>query len=69
MASELVQITNISRQRIDIQVQRKDGDFYLEQQQARLLPGKSVVLPRDHIMPAQLENLQARRSIRTANIK
>lgn len=66
-AEAFVTVTNISNQMVPIQVQPPGGDFYLEQRQVRLLPGKSVVLPHSHLMDAQLENLRGRQQLRIAN--
>lgn len=65
-ALEFTKITNTSRQMVPIQVKPPAGDFYLHERSVRLGAGKSVVLPSDHLMPSQLENLKARTMISTA---
>ena len=56
-------------QRVDLQIQRPGGDFYAEQRQVRLKPNTSVVVPEDHVLPAQVENMRARRQITVSNVR
>ena len=60
--SEVV-ITNRSRQMIPIQVRPPSGDFFYEEHQVRILPGKSVSMPRHFLNWSQIENCQARGQI------
>ena len=57
---EYVEIMNISKQMIPLQVKPPGGDFYIEEQQIRLRPGKSAVVPKDHLLWSQIENCKAR---------
>lgn len=56
-------ITNISKQMISIQVKPPQGDFYAEERQVRLKPGKSVSIPESHLILAQVENLKLKKQI------
>jgi hypothetical protein len=53
-------LLNNSKQLVRIQVKPPLGDFYLHEQQVGLRPGQTVVLPKDHLRPEQIHNLQAR---------
>lgn len=53
-------VTNISKQMIQLQMRPPRGDFYADERQIRLLPGKSVEIPSDYILAPQIENLMAR---------
>ena len=53
-------LLNSSRQLVKIQVKPPQGDFYLHEQQVSLRPGQSTLLPKDHLRPEQIHNLQAR---------
>lgn len=61
-------ITNISRQQIPLQVRRPQGDFYLEERQVRLGANKSVTLPTDYLMPAQIENLKMKGQLQVSSV-
>lgn len=61
---EYVRILNISRQMISVQARRPNSDFYLDEQQVRLAPGKDVKLPKNHLMMDQIENLCKRGILR-----
>lgn len=58
-----VLITNRSRQMIPLQVRPPSGDFYYEEHQVRLLPGRSVLLPKQFLNTSQIENCRARGDI------
>jgi len=58
--TEVVRIYNKGRQTLPIQVRPPQGDFYLHEQQVHLHPGKSVLLPKDHLRMEQVTNLSAR---------
>jgi D-lyxose ketol-isomerase len=53
-------ITNRGKQMIPIQVKPPNGDFFYEEHQIRLNPGKSITLPKHFLNWAQIENCQAR---------
>jgi hypothetical protein len=59
-------ITNASKQMIPVQVRRPNGDFFLEERQVRIPAGRSVTLPTDHLMPAQIENLKVKRQLQVS---
>jgi hypothetical protein len=61
--SRIVRVCNVSVQRIDLQIQPPNGDFYLEQRQVRIMPRKHVDVPEDHLNAAQIENYKARQQI------
>jgi hypothetical protein len=58
-----VMITNRGRQMIPLQVRPPKGDFYYEEHQVRLCPGRSVTLPKRYLNYAQLENCRSRGDI------
>ena len=53
-------ITNRSRQMIPLQVRPPKGDFFYEEHQIRLNPGKTVTLPKRYLNQAQIENCRGR---------
>jgi hypothetical protein len=53
-------ITNRSRQMIPIQVRPPKGDFFYEEHQIRLNPGKTVTLPKRYLNQSQIENCRGR---------
>jgi len=55
-----VTLCNSSKQLLRIQVKPRGGDFYMEEQQIALNPGGTVTLPKEYLLAAQVENLQAR---------
>lgn len=63
--TEVIRILNRSRQMVPLQVRPPDGDFFLHEQQVFLQPGKSVLLPKDHVRMEQITNLKARGVIQT----
>lgn len=63
---EYVTVTNVSNQMIPIQVRSPAGDFYLEERQARINPGRSIQLPRNFLNQGQLENLKSRHHVQIA---
>lgn len=67
--SESWQIRNRSRQLISIQVRPPNGDFFYEEQQIRLSPGKSTVLPKKFVNQVQIENLKASGQIAVVEAK
>jgi len=58
--SHVMRVYNNSKQMIPIQVRTPGGDFYTSEQQVRILPGKDVLLPKNHLRRDQIENLQKR---------
>lgn len=60
----VVRIYNCSKQLIPLQVRAPGSDFFTNEQQVRLEPGKDVVLPKSHLRADQIENLQKRRLIK-----
>jgi hypothetical protein len=62
---QFVTLQNISsNQTIGLQVKPPKGDFYLDEQQVRLSPGDSVVVPKDHLLWSQIENCKAKKQLR-----
>ena len=61
--SDNVTVTNISRQLISLQIKHPKGDFFRDERQARLMPGKSITVPRDHLLWPQVKNCQANRML------
>ena len=53
-------VTNRSRQLITIQAKPPGGDFYRDERQIRLQPGKSITLPKRYLNQSQIENSRAR---------
>jgi len=53
-------ITNRSKQMIPIQVCPPKGDFFYEEHQIRLNPGRTVTLPKKYLNQAQIENCRGR---------
>jgi mRNA-degrading endonuclease toxin of MazEF toxin-antitoxin module len=49
---------------IPLQVRAPGSDFYTNEQQIRLDPGKDVVLPKSHLLADQIENLQRKRMVK-----
>jgi hypothetical protein len=62
--TEIVRIYNCSPQLIQLQVRPPGSDFYRNEQQARIGPGRDVLLPKSHLMPEQISNLQKRGMIK-----
>ena len=58
-----VVISNCSRQMIPLQVRPPKGDFFYEEHQVRLNPGKSVTVLRRWLNMAQIENCRGRGDI------
>lgn len=58
--TEVIRVYNRSRQTLPLQVKPPGGDFYLHEQQIHLQPGKSVMVPKDHLRMDQVMNLAAR---------
>ena len=56
--SGLVKIYNKGKQAIRLQVRPPGGDFYKIEQQIAVNVGKSVILPKSHLLWEQVENLQ-----------
>ncbi len=61
---EYVNIQNISKQMIGLQVKPNNGDFFIEERQIRINPGKTVRLLKDFLLWSQVTNLQARHILR-----
>lgn len=62
--SHVIRIYNNSKQLISLQVRSPNGDFYTSEQQVRIVPNQSVVLPKSHVRQDQIDNLQKRGMIR-----
>ena len=58
--SHVVRLYNSSKQMIPLQVRAPGSDFFTSEQQVRVLPGHDVLLPKNHLMSEQIENLQKR---------
>jgi len=52
-----IRIYNCSRQMISLQVRPPGTEFYTNENQVRLAPGKDALLPKNHLMMDQIENL------------
>lgn len=61
--SHVVRIYNCSTQMIALQVRPPNSDFYRNEQQVRINPGKDALLPKSHLRTEQIENLQKKRMI------
>ena len=57
MANEVIRIYNCSKQMIQLQVRPPKTDFYVNEMQARLMPGKDALLDKSHLLMDQVENL------------
>lgn len=62
--SEVIRVYNCSKQTIPLQVRPVNSDFYRDEQQVRLAPGKSVLLSKKEVMESQIKNLQTKRMIK-----
>jgi len=62
--SHVVKIYNCSNQMIPIQVRAPNSDFYSNEQQIRVMPGRDTLLPKSHLRFEQIENLKAKRMIK-----
>jgi hypothetical protein len=62
--SAVVRIYNCSKQMIPLQLRAPGSDFFTNEQQIRLGPGKDVVLPKTHVRDDQIQNLQKRRMLK-----
>lgn len=63
--TEVIRIYNKGKQTIPLQVKPPKGDFYLHEQQIHLRPGKSVLLPKEHVRMDQVTNLTAKGMLKT----
>lgn len=61
--SEFIRVYNCSKQMIALQVRPPGSDFYTNEQQVRLFPGKDVLLPKSHLILEQISNLKAKNKI------
>ncbi len=61
--SAMVRLYNCSKQMIPLQVRAPGADFFSNEQQVRLEPGKDVMLPKSYLREDQIENLRKRRMI------
>ena len=64
MAQEIVRICNNSNQMIQLQSRPPKTDFYANEMQIRLMPGKQATLDKSHLLMDQVENLCKRGLIR-----
>lgn len=62
--SPVVRLYNCSKQILPLQVRPPGSDFYTNEQQVRLPPGKTVLLPKTHLLADQILNLQRRRMLK-----
>ena len=56
--SHVIRIYNGSTQMIALQVRPPNSDFYRSEQQVRINPGQSALLPKSHLRDEQIQNLQ-----------
>ncbi len=61
--SAMVRLYNCSKQMIPLQVRAPGSDFFSNEQQVRLEPGKDVMLPKSYLRTDQIDNLRKRRMI------
>jgi hypothetical protein len=61
--SAVVRVYNCSKQMIPLQLRAPGSDFFTNEQQVRIDPGKDVILPKSHLREDQIENLRKRRLI------
>lgn len=64
--SATIRLYNCSKQMIPIQVRTPGSDFFSNEQQVRLLPGRDVVLPKSHLLEEQIDNLRRRRMLQVS---
>ena len=62
--THFIRVYNNSKQMIPLQVRAPGSDFYTNEQQVRIVPGKDVMLPKSHVNMDQVENLQKRTLIK-----
>lgn len=62
--SHVVRIYNCSSQLVALQVRPPGSDFYRNEQQVRIPPGKDALLPKSHLRSDQIENLQKKQIIK-----
>ena len=62
--SHVIRVYNSSKQLISLQVRSPNGDFYTSEQQVRIIPNQSVMLPKSHVRQDQIDNLQKRGMIK-----
>jgi len=55
--SHVIRVYNNSNQLIQLQMKPPGGDFFTNESQVRILPGKEVLLPKSHCRQDQLDNL------------
>lgn len=55
--SEHVRILNISKQMVPIQARPPRSEFYANESQIRLMPGKDALVLKSHLLMDQIENL------------
>jgi len=67
--TKLVRIINVSNQLIPIQVSAVNGDFYKDQQQIQLAPGKNVQLDEKYLVSEQVNNLRERGLLKVVTSK
>lgn len=61
--SAMVRLYNCSKQMIPLQIRPPGSDFFSNEQQVRLEPGKDVMLPKSYLRLDQIENLRKRRML------
>jgi hypothetical protein len=62
-----VRIHNISTQMIALQMKTPGADFYQSEQQIRLAPGQTSLLPKEHLNWDQVLNLQAKTMLKVVS--
>lgn len=55
--SHVIRVYNKSNQLIQLQMRPPGGDFFTNESQVRILPGREVLLPKSHCRQDQLDNL------------
>lgn len=55
--SHVIRVYNNSNQLIQLQMRAPGGDFFTNETQVRITPGKDVLVPKSHLRKDQIENL------------
>jgi len=62
--THVINVYNVSKQVICLQLRAPGGDFYTSEQQVRIMPGKHATLPKSYTREDQITNLCKRGTIR-----
>jgi len=56
--SSVIRVYNNSMQQVALQMRPPASEFYTNEQQVRLNPGKDCLLPKSHVRMEQIDNLR-----------